>query len=78
MQFDDIYQAVNKKYHFGLQWKKMDRKEYMIIKEDIRRVFWVSDRLDVNVQFYGSRIVGLAEKDSDLNIYVNISNFSIL
>lgn len=73
MNTDEIYDAVKKNYLYSEKWQHNFRGEYVVIKEDLRMMFKEIYSLNVTVHLYGSRVVGLANEDSDLNIYIDTS-----
>ena len=57
---------------YGQSWKNMDRDEYLKVMADIKRVFIRNAQRNFDVHFYGSRLMGLACQDSDLDTYIDL------
>ncbi|CRK93977.1 CLUMA_CG007503, isoform A [Clunio marinus] len=63
-----IHKAVNNARRNGFRYKKQSRYE------DIREIF---EYYDLKPYFYGSRVMGIAKHDSDLDIYMNAGNVEL-
>ncbi|CRL01908.1 CLUMA_CG015185, isoform A [Clunio marinus] len=53
--------------------KQQDLSNYENISENLKQMIRASFHEEVQIHFFGSRIIGLAEKDSDLDIYIEFN-----
>ena len=69
---EDMPSKVEAALSYGQSLKNPVRKEYQNIIKDIKRVFVTNYQKNVDVHFFGSRLMGLATHDSDLDTYIDL------
>lgn len=69
---ETISEEVEAAIIYGITMNNMNRHEYQKIKKDIDEVFKNSLSKDVHLHVFGSRLMGLACKDSDLDVFVDL------
>lgn len=69
------YDEYTQNYLYGFRASNMQNSSYLHIKNDIHSFFCMTDEKSVKVHFYGSRVFGLANRKSGLDIFVDTSEY---
>lgn len=59
----------------NLRWKSKELQNlfrYSAISDEIKSLVWSAVKLPCKVEFFGSRVIGVASEESDLDVFVEI------
>ena len=69
-------QKVEEALACGQTLSDMEGKDYLLVKQDLKKLFLDNFYKNVDVHFFGSRLMGLANEKSDADIFVDVGENS--
>ena len=69
-------QKVEEALACGQTLSDMESKDHLLVKQDLKKLFLDNFCEHVDVHFFGSRLMGLANEKSDADIFVDVGKNS--